>query len=474
MKLFLFLVLFLSSFHVQAQNARNPEEALHFIKLGNTLRMIDRPQQAIDLLLRAMPAVQTKDSYLEAMACETLGYAYNDQENKQEAIRYFQKARFLYKTLKYGASEAAMQQLTQELSGKELCAGIDIGASGVKLAIFGTSSEDGFYSKTVKAKPLAPNITLVSGTEKAFQAAQTVMKTYVDSIQKYKIPADRVYIAFSSGVNETLGKTPNKKKELYKLIASVTTNNLPGGDSLRIDSSLTAAREAELFMIGSVPRKLWPTTSCIDIGSGNTKGGYYGDNRRFHPVSLGLGTKTLTNLIDKNGSLSLDAYKSEAQRIVRAIADSALTDVFAMANAGLHQRRTVALGGGITWAMAVYLHPEKAGMTAVPLTVDDARRFARLALTDYHALTHPNLSDLSGTSIRKKAETDLANVQNQFNEKQIIAGALLLETIFRGYNSANLPKRVVFIRDSDISWVTAKFLEKLNQNYERAIARGAQ
>lgn len=474
MKLFLFLTILLSSFHVQAQNARNTVEALHFIKLGNTLRMIDRPQQAIDLLLRAMPAVQTKDLYLEAMACENLGYAYNDQENKLEALRYFQKARSIYKTLKYGASEAAMQQLTQEVSGKELYAGIDIGSSGIKLAIFNTSNEDGFYTKNVKSKPLPPNITLISGTQKSFQAAQAVVKTYVDSIRKYNIPANRVYIAFSSGVNETMARTPSKKKELYELISAATNSNLLDQDSLRVDSTLTAAREAELFMIGSVPRKLWQTTSCMDIGSGNTKGGYFGDNRRFQSVSLGWGTKTLTNVIDKTGSMSMDAYRSEAQRIVRGLADSAMTDLFAMANAGLHQRRTVALGGGIAWAMATYLHPEKAGTTAVSLTMEDARRFVRLALTDYQALTHPNLTDLSGTAIRKKAEADLVNVQSQFNEKQIIAGALLLEAIFRGYNGINQAKRFVFIRDSDISWVTAKFLEKLNQDYERAIAKSAQ
>lgn len=473
MKLSLFLAVILSSFSVQAQTARNAEEALHFIKLGNTLRMIDRPQQAIDLLLRAIPAVQAKDFYLEAMACENLGYAYSDQENRQQALRYYQKARSLYKTLKYGASETAMLQLIRDLSGKELYAGIDIGASGVKLAIFSTSNEDGFYNKVIKTKPLPLNITLVSGTEQAFQMTQEVMKTYADSIEKYKIPADHVYIAFSSGINETFSKTPGRKKKLYELVKSVTSKQ-PNGDSLRIDSTLTAAREAELFMVGSIPRRLWATTSCIDIGSGNTKGGYYDENRRFHSVSWALGTKTLTNLIDKNGSLNIDAYKSEAQRIVRNLADSAMTDLFTADNTVLHQRRTVALGGGITWAMAVFLHPEKAAVTAVSLTMDDVRRFVRLALTDYHALTHPNLTDLSGTALRKKAEADIVNVQSQFNEKQIIAGALLLEAAFRGYNGANLPKRFVFIRDSDISWVTGKFLEKLNQDYERAVAKEAQ
>lgn len=471
---FYLIVLFSWPIHTLAQNARNATEAMHFIKLGNTLRMVDRPQQAIDLLLRALPAVQTKDPYMEAVAYENLGFAYNDQDNSQTSLRYFQKAHNLYQQLNFGASQAAMQQLIGEMSGKDLYAGIDVGASGVKLAIFRTTYENGFYNKDVKVKPLAPNVTLVNGTAQSFQAGQEVMKAYLDSIRVYKIPADRVYIAFSSGVNEALGKIPAKRKKLYELFSCLVAERLPKADSLTIDSTMTAAREAELFMIGSVPRRLWASTSCIDIGSGNTKGGYYDVGRRFHSVSMPFGTKTLANLIDDNRSLAIDAYKTEAQRAMKMIADTTVNVEFNTTSPGLHQRRTVALGGGIAWAMTTYLHPERAGITAVPLTVGDAERFVRLALTDYQALIHPDLSDITDPVVRQKAEADVNNVQNQFNEKQIIAGALLLETVFRAYANTSIAKRFVFIRDSDISWVTGKFIETLNQNYERAIAKGAR
>ncbi len=150
-----------------AQNAKTAVEASRFIKLGNTLRMVDRPQQAIDLLLRALPAVQLKDFYLEAVAYENLGYAYADQQNTQEAVLYFQRARFLYQKLNFAASEAAMRQLISETAGKDIYAGIDIGSSGVKLAIFRTTYENGFYSKDIRSKPLAPNVTLVSGTDES-------------------------------------------------------------------------------------------------------------------------------------------------------------------------------------------------------------------------------------------------------------------------------------------------------------------
>lgn len=474
----LFFAILVCGWSVQAwaQNARSPVEAQHFIKLGNTMRMVDRPQQAIDLLLRALPAVQSKDVYMEAVAYENLGYAYNDQENNQASLRYFQKAHQLYRQLNFGASEAAMQQLIREMSGKELYAGIDVGSSGVKLAIFRTTYENGFYNKDVKVKPVAPNVTLVNGTPQAFRVGQEVMRAYLDSIRAHNIPADHIYIAFSSGVNETLGKIPNKKKQLYELFSDLVTNRMPKTDSLglTIDSTLTASREAELFLVGSVPRKLWASTSCIDIGSGNTKGGYYDANRRFHAVSMPYGTKTLANLIDNSRSLAIDAYKQEAQRVIKTIADTAVNVEFNTISPGLHQRKTVALGGGIAWAMVAYLHPEKAGTTAVPLTLGDAERFAQLALTDYQALIHPDLTNLTDPIVRQKAEADANNVQNQFNEKQIIAGALLLHSVFRAYANTSIEKRFVFIRDSDISWVTGKFLETLNKNYERVIAKGAR
>lgn len=462
-----------------AQNAKNATEASRFIKLGNTLRMVGQSQQAIDLLLRALPAVQLKDFYLEAVAYENLGFAYNEQENSQDAVRYFQKARYLYQKLNFAASEAAMRQLIGETSGKDLYAGIDIGSSGVKLAIFRTTYENGFYTKDIRLKPLAPNVALISGTAQSFQAGQAVMEAYLDSIRHYNIPADRIYIAFSSGINETLGRTPDKKKKLYEQFSSLIAGEIPKNQALTIDTTLTAAREAELFMIGAVPRKFWASASCLDIGSGNTKGGYYERNPgrsdyTFHSVSFPYGTKTLANLIDNKRSLTIDAYRKEALNVIKAIADTTVNVEFNTASPGLHQRKTVGFGGGIAWAVATYLHPERAAATAVPLTTGDVERFRQLALTDYQTLIHPDLTSLTDPDVRRKAETDVNNVQAQFNEKQIIAGALLMDAIFRAYANTSVPKRFVFIRDSDIGWVTGKFLESLNRNYERAMASGAR
>ena len=475
---FILLTLFCLVHSSRAQNAKDAAEAARFIKLGNTLRMVDRPQQAIDLLLRALPAVQLKDFYLEAMAYENLGYAYNEQENSQDAVRYFQKALYLYQKLNYAASAAAMKQLIGEAAGKELYAGIDIGSSGVKLAIFRTSYENGFFAKDIRSKPQAPNVTLVSGTPQSFQAGQDILKAYMDTIQRYNIPADRVYVAFSSGINETLGKSPEKYRKLYEQFSELINSRFTNSQPVFIDTTMTAARESELFMVGEIPRKFWLSTSCIDIGSGNTKGGYYdrksGNDYTFHSISFPYGTKTLANLIDNKRSLPIETYREEALRAIKALADTTINVEFNMASPGLQQRKTVGLSGGITWAVASYLHPERAGTTALPLTMGDIERFKQLALTDYQTLIHPDLTNITDPVIRQKAEADVNNVQAQFNEKQIIAGALLLDAIFHAYANTSVAKRFVFIRDSDIGWITGRFLENINRNYEQAIASGAR
>ncbi len=335
---------FTVSLPLSAQNARTPVEAARFIKLGNTLRMVDRTQQAIDLLLRALPAIQQKDQGQEAVAYENLGYAYSDMQNTAEAVRYYQRALTLYQKLGFSASEAAMRQLLNEAAGKDLYAGVDIGASGVKLAIFRTTYDNGFYAKDIRSKPLAPNVTLVSGSAQSFDAGRDVMKAYLDSIRHYNIAPDRVYMAFSSGINESLGKMPDKKKALYDMLSELVATNLPNGNKLTIDTALTAAREAELFMVGTIPRKFWTSTSCIDIGSGNTKGGYYDGNGRFQSISFSFGTKTLATQIDTKRSLAIDAYKEEALKAIRPLIDTTINLEFNKAGLGLQQRRTVAFG----------------------------------------------------------------------------------------------------------------------------------
>jgi hypothetical protein len=168
----------------------------------------------------------------------------------------------------------------------------------------------------------------------------------------------------------------------------------------------------------------------------------------------------------------MDAYRREAQRVVQAVVDSALTAQLGAINAGLQERRTVGIGGEIVLALISYLHPERANVTAVPISTADVEQFKRLALTDYKALIRPDLSSIADPSVRANAEKDIAAIQGQLSEKQLIAGALWLDAVMKQYSTAASPKRFVFVRNAGIGWVTGKFLETINYEYESTIAKG--
>ena len=463
---------------VRAQKASSLSQAIRYIKLANTLREVDKSQESINLLDRAMPAVQSKNLYWEAVTNELLGLSYKDIRDTTTAIRYLERARTQYTTLKYVASGWGVNEIIRNISGKNVYAGIQIGTAGVKVAIFKTKYETDFYEKDIKTTFDIPNSGLVANASKSFIGGQDALRIGLDSIRRYNIPNERIFIVFSSDLGEGLARTPENRQALYDQLSRVLPNA-----TLRIDTSLTTTREAELFTIGALPRKVWPTTSALNLGSNNTLGGYFDQDasrrnythaaKDFHEISLPIGITTLVERIDGRRSLGTDAFRREAQRVIKALADSALTPRLSGRTAGFKQRRTVGLGGDIALALVTYLHPDRAGVAGVPILEADVEQFRRLALTDYKALTQPDLKSIANAGVRSQAEKDVSTVQGQFTEKQLIAGALWLEAIMKAYTAGSGPKRFVFIRNANIGWVTGKFLETINNEYESTIAKGA-
>lgn len=480
--IFIFIIfLQAGTFSVQAQNARTVAQAIHYTKLANTLREVDKSPESISLLNRAMPAfISAKSLYWQAVANELIGLSYKDIKDTTNAVAYLEKALTQYGQLKYVASGWGVNEILRALSNKNMYAGIQFNKTGVRVAIFKTKYESDFYEKDIKTTFEIPNNLLVADASGSFKGSQDALRIGLDSIRKYQIPNERTFVVFSSDVGDGLAKTPEGRQSLYRQLERA----LPGSASgVRIDTTFTAAREAELFTIGAIPRKVWPTTSALNIGSASTMGGYFerdasrrnytNADKDFHELTLPVGINTLVRQIESKRALGIDAFKREAQLVVTAVADSALAPLLKNEDSGLQQRRTVGIGGDIALALVTYLHPEKAGITAVAISADDVEQFKRMALTDYKNLVRPNLNGIASAGVRSQAEQDINTVQNQLNEKQLIAGALWLDYIMRVYNSSLLgPKRFVFIRNADLGWVTGKFLETINNEYESTIAKG--
>ncbi|GAB3749617.1 tetratricopeptide repeat protein [Spirosoma pomorum] len=448
-----------------AQDARSVTQAIHYIKLASTLREVNKSDESISLLKRALPAVESKNLYWEAVANEMLGSSYNDLEEYDAAVHYLEIARSQYAKLKYVASAWGVNEIIRDISGKNLYAGIQVGASDVKLAIFKTQYESDFYEKDIRSVINIPDITLVSDASNAFGKQQLALKSCLDSIQRYNIPNERVFIVFSSDVKGgQTGKLVNKNR-LYDELAGI----LPNGSNLKIDTSLTAEREAELFTIGAIPRKVWPTTFALNLGNTSTMGGYFDADKSFHHTVSPLGVMTLVDQVDPNRTMDLETYRTAIQQAVAVVPNSSL----ASEETGFKGRKTIGVGGDIVKALITYLHPDKSTTTAIAITKQDIDQFKRLALSDYASLVRPDLTFITDPIILAKATQDIRAMQNQVTQKQLIAGALLLEATANAYSRQGTPKRMVFIRDSDIGWVTGKFLETINFEYESTIAKGS-
>ena len=287
-----------------AQDARTPLQAVQFIKLANTLREVDKSQESISLLMRAMPAVRSKNLYWEAVANELLGLSYNDIKDTTNALRYLERARTQYTNLKYVASGWGVNEIIRNISGKNVYAGIQIGASVINVAIFKTKYETDFYDKDIKSTFSIPNSPqFFADASGSFRAGQDALRVGLDSIRRYNIPNERIFIVFDSDLGEELSRTPEKRQAFYRQLVRVLPNA-----TLRIDTTLTPAREAELFTIGTIPRKVWPTTSALNLGITSTMGGYFdrdasrrnytNSTKSFHKISFPIGVNSLVSRIE--------------------------------------------------------------------------------------------------------------------------------------------------------------------------------
>jgi hypothetical protein len=317
-----------------------------------------------------------------------------------------------------------------------------------------------------------PNVNLTADASASPKQGQVALQTCLDSIQRYRISNERIFIVFSSAVANPGAVSVTDKARLYDQLAGV----LPEGSNLRIDTTLTAARDAELFTIGAIPRKVWPSTSALNVGNEQIMAGYFNKSvgavaKPFHYNNASIGINTVVAQVEATQPADMAAYSREAQRLIASLADTALVPYSRLV--GLQQRRTVGLGGGIAGALVAYLHPEKARTAAVSISLADVVEFKKRVLDSYESLIQPDLSSVEDRTIRARAEQDVRTVQNRFTQKQLIAGALLLEATLLAYTDSARPKRFVFIRDSEISRVTGKFLETINYEYESTIAKGA-
>jgi tetratricopeptide (TPR) repeat protein len=473
-KIFLLLLLLLGSDFVQAQQRRstgarpaagsgqvsNLAQAQRFTKLGNTLREAKQYDEALAYLEKALKSAQTaRDRFWSGAAYENMAFVYRDRNDVQNASYYFGKAIESFSSINSAASVKALQQMLDGLKDKmEVYGGIEIGAKGIKLSLIGVKfGADGrLLFRNIKSEDI--NASPMSCSENAFRESAKAVRTFLDTLLiNRQLPRDRVFVVASSGLKQELDKC-GKADQLIQMVKAEI-----GGVYYANVDYITPCTEAELVIRGTIPSRLWNSTTMVDIGSGNTKGGYYSGNS-FECIDF-YGTGAFTKLIQSN--LKGRPFAEAAKAVLAEDAVPLIASEIGR-KPGFQNRDLINFSGGIVYALTTYLYPEKINDTEVPFSYNDAKLFLKMAVEDYSKLTNPDMSRIDSEETYKFAQSEAKKIREKiFTQEQIIGGASLIVSIMDEIRKTNPQnKKYVFQREGKIGWIGGYIVRSIAQGYQ--------
>ena len=218
--------------------------------------------------------------------------------------------------------------------------------------------------------------------------------------------------------------------------------------------------EARLSHLGIVPDSRRYNTFLIDIGSGNTKGGYFpsGNTTDFKLFQLTWGTKSVANSTEKTlgSDNSLDNYNKQLARVLSNAENAEI--IYAVNESGsFPMSDNVAFSGGIAWSLATLIYPELIENSVVPVTYEDVMSFNEKLLKNYTTLSDYYLIKAMGDkSLDMNAiNREVKRVNQVFDQRSLLAGTGLLLKIMRQFQSVNERKNFYLVKNGSVGWISA-------------------
>ncbi len=351
----------------------------------------------------------------------------------------------------------AQSSLKLKYNNSTVQAGIEVGSKSVKLSVL----EIGKNAKSSGAfnilKDSSVNTDFISFSQPSFQATLNgLYNLYTTATRDYKIPPSRVFTVVSSGVKVQAEKE-GKTSWINNLIDSF---KLRTKESQRQVEVVDVLQEARLSHLGIVPEAKRFTTFLIDIGSGNTKGGYFRNSNlnQFKLFQLSWGTKSTANATEKRceDDKSLTNFNRQLFRVLQSAENSEI--IYAVNESGSYPASDIiAISGGIAWSAATLIHPELIDNSIVPVTFNEVTKFSEKLYTDSAAFFDKaiikNLNDksLDNTAIAK----EIKRVHAVFDQRSLMAGTGLLLKIMRQFEGIYEKKEFFLVKNGQVGWISA-------------------
>jgi exopolyphosphatase/pppGpp-phosphohydrolase len=334
----------------------------------------------------------------------------------------------------------------------ELYGGIEIGAKGVKATVIDARpTPDGLHVKVLLAG--THNATLVAGVASSgkfdpatLKDAARAVRRYAEEMEKrYKVPKENIYVVGSSGIFTPIATDARAVAANRARLAKAVRET--AGRSMDF---ITVEQEADLSILGIVPRKLLGTSLLIDIGSGNTKGGAWVKKGEFDHFGIPFGSVTFGERVKKDFGKDGPVKGSERLRreVVRPALKTALND-----HPGLRKRNRVYLSGGACWALATFTRPGDRS-PYVALSAKDIDSYHKMLVSRPGEYPPPDLDAIRDPAARKEAEKDLARARKAFTPEQLLAGAEILKALSAEFELGG-DKSMYFARNGYLGWILA-------------------
>jgi len=360
-----------------------------------------------------------------------------------------------------GCNAFAQNSLRPKYNNSTIYTGIEVGSKGVKMSVIeiGKNAQSNGAFNIIKDSTI--NTDFISFSDPTFTATlDGLYGLYTTAANEYQIPVKRIFTVISSGV----------KMQAEKEKKTVWINNLIDAFRLKIKEPdrqvevVDVTKEAILSHLGIIPEARRFNTFLIDIGSGNTKGGFfpYGTTETFRLFQLNWGTKSVANTTDKRceGDNTLDNYGKQLYKVLSAAENTDI--VYAVNASGSYPLSdNIAISGGIAWAVATLSHPEMLDNSVVAVTYPEIERFCQKLSNNFETLTPDALAaGITDPDMKDAVRKESARVQKVFDQKSLMAGAGLMLKIMRQFASAFETKQFYLVKNGQVGWVSAYVNEK--------------
>jgi hypothetical protein len=336
-------------------------------------------------------------------------------------------------------------------------AGIEVGAKGVKMSVLEVGKNAQKTGAFNVLKDTSLNSDFISFSPASFDATlKALTNLYNCAVKEYGIPSESIYTVLSSGVKVQAEKD---RKESW-------LTNLADSFRLRISEPkrevfvIDPLQEAKLSHLGIVPESRRYNTFLIDIGSGNTKGGFFpnGDTKTFKLFQLSWGTKSTANATEKRieDDNTIENYNKQMNRVLTAAENAEI--IYMVNESGAYPMSDyIAFSGGIAWSVATLIAPELVGNSVVPVSYEDVLKFSERLYSNYASVSDAAIvKSITDKSFDKVAiAKEVKRVNQVFDQRSLMAGTGLLIKIMRQFEGVYEKKQFFLVKNGQVGWISA-------------------